>query len=132
MRPIKMILGLIDNSDWEELRDSARDIAHWLSGDGRLIFDDEPGKVYNANVMEYIGIEQINLLPIGGVSMTFNCQPLAESLYFNQELLPENTQKVRSISVPVKGTSETCCTITIQNIGTTNISGIIITRKAEI
>lgn len=131
-RPIKMILGLIDNDSWEELRLSARDVAYWLSGQGRLIFDDEPDKVYNASLTEYVGIEQIHLLPIAGVSITFDCQPLAESLYYNQQYLPENTQKTRSIQTKVKGTSDSCCIITIKNIGTTNISNIILTRKAEI
>ena len=97
-----MTLGLIDNDSWEELRLSARDVAHWLSGQGRLIFDDEPDKVYNASLTEYVGIEQIHLLPIAGVSITFDCQPLAESLYYNQQYLPENTQKTRSIQTKVK------------------------------
>jgi hypothetical protein len=79
-----------------------------------------------------VGIEQINLLPIAGVSITFDCQPLAESLYYNQHYLSENTQKTRSIQTKVKGTSDSCCIITIKNIGTTNINNIILTRKAAV
>lgn len=131
-RPIKMILGLINNDDWADLRASARDVAYWLSGKGQLVFDDEPDKAYDAEISEYVGIEQINLLPIGGVEITFNCQPLAKSLYYNQEYLSNNTENNKSIEVISKGTEKACCIISIKNTGTTDIKNILITRKAEI
>ena len=40
-RQIRMVLALINNDDWVDLRDNARDVSEWLSGEGELIFDDE-------------------------------------------------------------------------------------------
>lgn len=76
-RPIKMVLALINNENWYELRDNAREVAEWLSGEGKLIFDDEPDKYYYATIKDYVGIEQVHLLPVGGVEITFEAYPFA-------------------------------------------------------
>ena len=72
-----MIIGYINNDNWYELRENAREVADWLSGTGELIFDDEPDKYYMATIYEYIGIEQLHLLPYGGSEVTFECEPFA-------------------------------------------------------
>ena len=46
------------------VRQTARAVAEWLSGDGLLIFDDEPEKAYSAKVIDGIGIEQIAVLSL--------------------------------------------------------------------
>ena len=76
-RYIKMIIGLINNEDWIDLRTNSREIAEWLSGEGKLIFDDEPDKYYMARVYDAVGLEQMHLQPIGGAEITFDCQPFA-------------------------------------------------------
>ncbi len=85
-RPIKMILALINNENWFELRDNAREVAEWLSGEGKLIFDDEPDKYYYATIKEYVGIEQVHLLPVGGVEITFEAYPFAYWILTTKEL----------------------------------------------
>ena len=131
-RPISATIGLMKNASWEELRAKAREIARWLSGKGMLIFDDEPDKAYNASVYSYIGIEQIELLPIGTVGVVFECQPFAESLEYRQVNISNITTKPYEIPLNVDGTSETGCIITIKNIGITNVNNISIRRKAAI
>lgn len=85
-RPIKMILALINNENWSELRDNAREVAEWLSGEGKLVFDDEPDKYYYATIKEYVGIEQIHLLPVGGVEISFEAYPFAYWILTTKEL----------------------------------------------
>lgn len=131
-RPISIEVGLVKNSNFNELRDNARDIARWLSGNGLLIFDDEPDKAYQASLFEYVGIEQVQSIPAGRLNVVFECQPFAESLEYKQVNIPGITQKPYEIPVNVNGTSETCPIITIKNTGTTNINNITIVRKAEI
>lgn len=131
-RPIQVKIGMLKSADWNALRTKARDIAKWLSGKGMLIFDDEPDKAYDAAVYSYVGIEQIELLPVGFLTVTFECQPFAESLEYRQVNVPSITTKPYNVSVNVAGTSETCCIITIKNIGDSDIEGITITRKVAI
>jgi len=131
-RQITIELGLLKNTDWQALRAKAREIAKWLSGKGMLIFDDELDKAYDAAVYGYIGIEQIQSLPAGVLTVTFECQPFAESLEYRQVNIPSITTKPYDVKANVAGTSETCCIITIKNIGETNIEGITITRKVAI
>jgi len=131
-RPIQVRIGLLQNADWRALRKKAREIASWLSGKGYLIFDDEPDKAYDAAVYNYVGIEQIDLIPAGLLEVTFECQPFAESLEYRQVNVPSITTRPYDILANVEGTSETPCIITIKNIGNTNIEGITITRKVAI
>lgn len=130
-RPIKVDIGLIKNASFEELRKNARNIAYWLSGKGLLIFDDEPDKAYYASVYSYVGIDQIELKPVGTISVTFECQPFAESLDYLQ-VNKAVTTNPDNIPLTINGTADTGCIITIKNTGTTNISNISITRKAVI
>ena len=85
-RPIKMILALINNENWSELRDNAREVAEWLSGEGKLVFDDEPDKYYYATIKDYVGIEQMHLLPVGGVEISFEAYPFAYWILTTKEL----------------------------------------------
>lgn len=144
-RLITVEINLVKNK-LTDLRQQARNIAHWLSKSGLLIFDDEPDKAYQARVYEGINIEQIATRGISTV--IFECQPFAESLEYKQVNVPsiatmpyeihlydtiidEETEEETKAS-KVEGTSETCCIITIKNIGTTDINDITITRKVEI
>jgi len=127
-----MQIGLLKNADWQTLRAKAREMARWLSGKGMLVFDDEPDKAYDAAVYGYVGIEQLELLPAGLLTVTFECQPFAESLEYRQVNIPSITEKPYNIVANVTGTAETCCIITLKNNGSTNIEGITITRKVAI
>jgi len=124
-------LRLCLNSDnWEHLRIKAREIANWLSGSGRLIFDDEPDKVYNATLKKYVGLEQIELLSIGECVITFECQPFAEDIHYNQFYV-ESSQN-DSFFISSSGLENTPCIIKIKNTGNTDLTNIKIIRKAGV
>ena len=131
-RSISVKITTVENTTWEELRASARNIAQWLSGKGMLIFDDEPDKAYQASVYSSVGIEQIQCLPGGFFEVVFECQPFAESLNYNQVYEAENTSNSFELLVNVAGTSETPCIITIKNNDISEVNNITLTRKAEI
>ncbi len=128
-RFITMELFLVRKT-MEDLRKQARDIAHWLSKSGLLVFDDEPDKAYQAKVYNNIDIEEI--AAYGKSMVTFECQPFAESLEYRQVNIPSITDNAHEIKVNVSGTAETCCIITIKNNGTSDINNITLVRKVEI
>ena len=125
-RTITVTLGLIAKT-LEELRASARLAAKWLAGEGLLIFDDEPRKAYRAKVYEPLAIAQ--LVNTGETSVPFECAPFAESPLYNQitELF---TDRPHQTTVTPEGTQDMPVIIIIHNIGTTNISNVLITRRA--
>lgn len=112
-----------DNSQYPGVRTRARALAGWLSGEGLLVFDDEPEKAYQAKVISSISIEQIAVT--GKCPVTFLCSPFAESLEYNQ-------QTVNSVSLPhtekvnVHGSQETDCLIYVTARG--RITDLTVTR----
>ncbi len=128
-RFITMELFLVRKT-MEDLRKQARDIAHWLSKSGLLVFDDEPDKAYQAKVYNNIDIEEI--AAYGKSMVTFECQPFAESLEYRQVNVSSITGNAHEIKVNVSGTAETCCIITIKNNGTSDINNITLIRKVAI
>jgi len=128
-RFITMELFLVRKT-MEDLRKQARDIAHWLSKSGLLVFDDEPDKAYQAKVYNNIDIEEI--AAYGKSMVTFECQPFAESLEYRQVNVSSITGNAHEIKVNVSGTAETCCIITIKNNGTSDINNITLIRKVEV
>lgn len=61
----------------ESLRERVREVAAWLSGTGKLVFDDEPGAAYLATVTEAVSLEQIAYA--GFCDVHFLCEPFAGS-----------------------------------------------------
>lgn len=102
---------------------TARAVAEWLSGDGLLIFDDEPEKAYSAKVIDGIGIEQIAVT--GHCSVTFLCEPFAESIGYNQKAV-QSVSLPDTVTINVKGTQETDGLIYITARGT--ITNLTVTR----
>lgn len=111
----------------EDLRARIREIAKWLSGEGNLIFDDEPDKAYTAKVTGGISLTQV--VRQGQAKVSFVCQPFAESVQYLTDT-KDITENNDSLTVQVNGTQDTPCIITIKNTGTTDIKGITIQRKA--
>jgi predicted phage tail component-like protein len=105
------------------VRQTARAVAEWLSGDGLLIFDDEPEKAYSAKVIDGIGIEQIAVT--GRCSVTFLCEPFAESIGYNQKAV-QSVSLPDTVTINVKGTQETDGLIYITARGT--ITNLTVTR----
>ena len=116
-------------NDMESLRKKVRDIAKWLSGQGNLIFDDEPDKAYTAKVTNGISLSQI--VRQGQATVSFDCQPFAESIEY-QTVTKTITATTDDMAVSVSGTQDSYGIITIKNEGTTNITGITIQRKVEV
>lgn len=126
-REINLEIGLIKNN-WQALRQNARNIAGWLSGKGRLIFDDEPDKAYQASIYESVSITQIQSLPAGLINITFDCQPFAEDVEIKQSV-NDISASPTTISIESAGTVKTPCKIYIKNTGTNNITTINLIRK---
>jgi predicted phage tail component-like protein len=112
----------------EELRQSARAAAHWLSGEGLLVFDDEPDKGYQAKVYQPLPLSL--LASCGEAQVPFECRPFAESRYYRQ-LNDSFANKPHNTVINALGTRKTPCIIIIKNIGTTDISNIKLVRRAE-
>jgi predicted phage tail component-like protein len=112
-------------STLEQLRERVRAVAKWLSGDGLLIFDDEPDKAYQAKVVEGISITQI--VKCGECQVVFDCQPFAEAIDYDR-VLATVTQNGQEITLNNVGTQRTPCRIIITNTGPGNITDIILTR----
>lgn len=112
-----------ENNLYQGVRTRARTVAEWLSGEGLLVFDDEPEKAYSAKVVGGVSIEQIAIT--GHCEVAFLCSPFAESLSYNQ-------QAVSSVSLPhtetinVSGSQETDGLIYITARG--NIQTLTVTR----
>ncbi|MDY2986138.1 MAG: phage tail family protein [Peptoniphilus sp.] len=129
-RYIKCTIGIMYVDKFEELRAKIREIAGWLSGSGLLIFDDEPGKAYEASVYSAVGIEQLALQPRGTMEIEFECQPFAVSTDLNR--ITKLGKNETNISIKNKGNVKTCGTFIIKNTGSTNVTSLRITRKVVI
>lgn len=111
------------NAQYAGVRTRARALAGWLSGEGLLVFDDEPEKAYSAKIISGVSIEQVAVT--GRCGVKFLCKPFAESLSYNQ-------QEKRSVSLPhtetvnVTGSQETDCLIYVTARGT--IKNLTVTR----
>lgn len=116
--------------DATEIRTKIRPIAAWLSQKGRLIFDDEPGVYYIARLYSEVGFTQD--VGLGMFTLTFECEPFAESLEHRQINIASITAAQASYTAIVEGSAETGCVITIKNIGAVPVTGISITRKVEV
>lgn len=112
-----------ENYHYQGVRTRARAVAEWLSGEGLLVFDDEPEKAYSAKVVGGVSIEQI--VVTGHCEVAFVCSPFAESISYNQ-------QAASSVSLPhtetinVSGSQETDGLIYITARGA--ISTLTVTR----
>jgi len=129
-RIISVTLSLI-SPNLPNLRDTARRTAQWLSGEGLLIFDDEPKKAYRAKVHSPLELSQF--LSISETVVPFDCRrPFAESPEYNQITVSPLTGSPEETLVIPEGTADMPVIIHIQNIGTTDIRNITITRKVGI
>lgn len=112
----------------EDIRTTARSLASWLSTSGELILDEEPDKIYQANIYSQIPIEE--LLVLNEFTLPFECFPFAMSLPIQKDAAI--TAKGQEISLSVDGTAKTPCTIAIKNTGTTNITNLRLTHRKEV
>lgn len=128
-REISGIIGIMNLNSFEELRKKARDIAFWLSGGGKLIFDDEPDKYYQARLIDQVDIAQLMMQPKATARIDFSCQPFAMSVEKTRK--PLNIGRNRDLNY--QGTAETPTRIILRNTGTQPITNIKIKqiRKGE-
>lgn len=112
-----------DGHSYTGLRSRARAMAGWLSGEGPLVFDDEPQKAYSAKVLDGISIEQIAIT--GKCEVAFECKPFAESLEYNQQVANGVTLP-HTEEIAVEGSQETDCLIYVT--AQSNITRLTFTR----
>lgn len=127
MRNISLKIVIFGSNTHEELRQKVRDVAFWLSGNGNLIFDDEPDKAYTAKVISQISLDQF--VTTGMATVSFQCQPFAQTPNYSQ-INTNITTKPTTTTVTSSGTQDTPAIIIIKNIGTTTIGNIELQRKA--
>ena len=110
------------------LADSARRIALWLSGEGQLEFDNEPGKYYDAFVVG--APPQVRHLKYGEFDVTF-CYSPPFAYTEMQEYSAIIVSNDGSLLLPVNGTADTPCRIIIRNVSNTVIQHIRVTRSVQ-
>ncbi len=103
----------------EELQAKKRDIAKWLSGEGKLQFDDEPDKYYTGQIFNAISFEQD--YELAEFQVVFECYSFA---YGNdvtmRTVFQDNNHK---LEVNYDGTAETEQVISVKNVGGQYING---------
>ena len=126
-KPITVGICFISNNV-ENLQQTAREVAFWLSGKGTLSFDDEPGWGYDAVVYNEVSAEQI--IRTKRASVIFTCQPFAKEINFQQNV-NRNISGAFSVDIESNGTQATPARIIINNTGNTVITSLTISRRAE-
>lgn len=97
-----------------------REIAYWLSGEGRLIYDKEPDKHYNARLTGSPPMEQH--LKWGSFDLTWSCNPpFALGRTVTQPLT------MGSNPIAYQGTAPAPCLIVLRNLSQANASTVTIT-----
>ena len=106
--------------DEKTVPEVCREVAYWLSGTGRLIYDKEPDKYYTARVSGGPPLEQHFKYGAFDLSWSYN-PPFA----FGRTI----TQPIASGENPVdyRGTAETPCIIVLKNLSLTDAANITIT-----
>ena len=111
-----------------DLRSKARQIAAWLSGNGKLSFDDEPGLVYIGRMVNQIDITQV--VTMGPFTLQFRCKPYAfdkeSQQIFNITTAPE------TVALKIGGTTPTPPRILVVNKGAATIPSLSISTETEI
>lgn len=115
------------SQDMIHLQALAREIAHWLSGKGILIFDDEPDKAYDAVV--YSGVDTEQIIRTKRATVVFECQPFAKTINFLQSINP-GVVRGHTVDIDSHGTQATPGIIILQNTGAVNITNLTIIRRA--
>ena len=105
----------------------ARLIAGWLSEEGELGFDSEPGKYYHAYL---IGAPPLaKHLQYGEFTLTFEMNP--PYAYELPQALDIKITDQSTTHLHVGGTTETPVRFIIRNTGTTAIRNLVILHKTE-
>jgi len=108
-----------------DMQNKKRQMAAWLSGFDKLVFDDEPDKYYEAKVFEAVPIEQS--LKRMAVQVGFECKPFALN---NQQVQADViTEQGQVTTVHIEGNVRTCGKITLKNMGETEINSFSIRRE---
>lgn len=97
-----------------------REIAYWLSGSGRLIYDKEPDKYYTARLSG--GPPMSQHLKYGEFTITWSYNP---PLAFGKTITQQITNGENVIAY--QGTAETPCVIVLRNTSETDVVNVSIT-----
>ncbi|HMM30663.1 MAG TPA: phage tail family protein [Clostridia bacterium] len=116
--------GFLKNTE-KTVSEMSRDIADWLSEDGLLEFDNEPGLFYNAFFSNAPPLEKRDQYAMFDLVFTYN-PPFAFTAQHDFAALIAS--EANAIVVPVAGTAPTPVRIIIHNTGDTTINNLRITR----
>lgn len=97
-----------------------REIAYWLSGTGRLVYDKEPDKYYTARIVGGPPVAQHLLY--GEFTLTWSYNP--PFAFGRTVTLPIQNGENR---IDYQGTAETPCVIVLRNMSETDVTTISIT-----
>lgn len=125
-KEISVTLYILPNTNFKEFREKVHQVADFLSGKGKLIFDDEPEKVYDAVILDNISLRQLKLQPNGIAELSFECAPFCYSKNLNKK-----ETRGKTLTVENKGNKKTCFTIELTNVGTSTINNINLTIKGR-
>ena len=109
----------------QEMHAKKRQMAAWLSGLDKLVFDDEPDKYYEAKVFDAISIEQSLKRMV--VQVDFECSPFA----LNNQQMQVNTitEQGQKFNITIAGNIKTCGKLIITNIGDSVINSLTLRRE---
>ena len=106
--------------DGKTVPEVCREIAYWLSGTGRLVYDKEPDKYYMAHISG--GPPMAQHFKYGEFDLTWDYNPpFAFGRNVTQEIAAGEN------AVAYRGTAETPCLIVLKNISETNVLDVTIT-----
>jgi len=123
-RIISVSFSAVVNSP-EQMQAKKREVAKWLSGRARLIFDDEPWLWNDAKVFEAIAFEQT--FKTLTVTAAFEAKPFA---YGKEVIIPVTAPA--AVKMKYAGNARTPTKITLKNTGSVNISGLSITAVLRV
>jgi len=115
----EILCGFVKPKDMT-IPEACREIAYWLSGTGRLIYDKEPDKAYQARLSGAPPMEQH--LHYGQFTLTWSCNP--PFAVGRTVTLPIQTGRN---AVQYRGTAEAPCVILLRNNSSWNIQNLRIT-----
>lgn len=112
----------LSQSNLEDLRSAAREIAAWLSVESALVFDDETDKIYTGSLKNEVSFE--NIINTGFFTLMFEVSPFQSG---DDVTVTEQLTEAGNIELNYQGTAPACVRITITNNGANTINGFTLT-----
>lgn len=114
--------GEVKSVEFDYFGDNFRDIKTWLTGDGDVIFSNEPDRFYKANIINKVNLQQVLQKFHSGI-IQFDCQPFGYSLTekkvtvttTNYKLIYNGTMEIKPV-IKVYGVGDITLTVNNSNV----------------